>query len=496
MSAAAVPKRCSFAENGPGGRDLQIPAAFLFAERKRTAMRNAPLYDAAAALSSANLVRFDMPGHHGKALPCFSAADWTALDCTEHQSTGNLFSGDDIIEEAERLWARKWNFENCLFLTGGSTEGVHIALHLCCRPGDRILVDRGSHRSLWNGLALLDADPISVPRPWDRERELPGPLNPETVEAVWARYPDARALFVTSPTYYGIESDLSALAETAHRHGGTLIVDAAHGAHYPWIGRRTPGELGADIAVLSAHKTLPAPGQSALLMYSGFSSEQVRRVGRIYGSSSPSYIMMTAMDSVRNWLDHSGAYRDLTERLLPYVRNRLERETVFRIVPADDPARLVLSVKNTGLSGFEILKQLEQQNILIEMADLSHLVLIASCMDTESDFDRLIEALKRIRPASNPAAPELPAPPDLPTRVLPLRQAMFAEKTMREPADCAGRICAEDVTPYPPGIPVLAPGERIEKKHLDYLRKIGYNESIAIVDRDSRRNTNLKSEEF
>ena len=444
-------------------------------------MSGAPLYDHLKKISDSDPLRFDMPGHHGKPIPCFSGSDWTAMDCTEHQSTGDLFKGNDIIEEAEKYWAARWNSDGCLFLTGGSTEGVHIALHLCCQPGDSILVDRGSHRSLWNGLALLDVNPISVPRPWNREKEIADPLDPDTVDHIWSLHPEAKALFVTSPTYYGVDSDLAALAEISHRHHGRLIADCAHGAHYPWINKRTPCEQGADLTVISAHKELPVPGQSALLMYRGFSPDQVRYTGRIYGSSSPGYVMMTAMDQVRCWLDAEEAYSDLINDRIPYFWNRLEQETLFRKTPNDDPARLVISTGSAGYTGFEVQEQLEQRNILIEMADLSHLVLIASCLDTKKDFDRLLLALKQVHPDSARSLPDVPSPPDPPRRIISPRSAMFAPKQKIEQKDSINCISAEDITPYPPGIPIVAPGEVIEKKYLDYLHKIGYNEPVVIV---------------
>ncbi|MCD8144426.1 MAG: aminotransferase class I/II-fold pyridoxal phosphate-dependent enzyme [Oscillospiraceae bacterium] len=438
-------------------------------------MSDTPLYDSLKSLEQRRPLRFDMPSHHGKPLPYFAPADWTALDWTEHNATGDLFTGGDCIEAAEQRWAERWEAEGCLFLTGGSTEGVHTALHLCCKPGDCILADRGSHRSLWNGLALLDVEPVFLPRPWDGEREISGPIDPAAAEALWDEHPEAKALFVTSPTYYGVLSDIPALAAVAHRHGGVLIVDCAHGAHLPWVGLPTPCQQGADLTILSAHKELPAPGQSALLLYRGFSPERVRQAGRIYGSSSPSYVMMAAMDAVRGWLDETGAYAHLTQTVLPPVRRRLERETAFRLTANDDPARLVLSTRGTGCTGFQALERLEQADIFIEMADLTHLVLITSCLDNEADFDRLITALHDLFSPAPLDLPPLPTPPPLPPRVCSLRRALFSPREERSLKDCAGLVSAEQIAPYPPGVPIVLPGEQIEKKHLAYLQKIGYN---------------------
>lgn len=444
-------------------------------------MNDSPLYDSLKSLENHNPLRFDMPGHHGKPLPYFSQSDWTSMDWTEHAITGNLFYGGDVIETAERRWADRWGAEGCLFLTGGTTEGVHIALHLCCNPGDTILIDRGSHRSLWNGLSLLDITPISIPRPWDATKEIAGPMDPAEVEKLWNQHPEAKALFVTSPSFYGITSDLKALADIAHRHGGRLIVDSAHGAHFPWVGLSTPCEQGADVTIISAHKELPVPGQTSLLLYRNFESKNVRYVGSIYGSSSPSYIMMSATDRVRVWLDQSDAYYNLVNNIIPKFKEKLEKTTPFRVIQSDDPARLVLSTKHTGSTGYKILEQLEKEDIYLEMADHSHLVMITSCLDEESDFDRFLNVIRKLYPSEAAELPSLPLPPALPQRVCSLRTAMFSPKEIYPLQDSTGMIAAEDVTPYPPGIPVIAPGERIEKKHLEYLQKIEYNSPITVI---------------
>ncbi len=440
-------------------------------------MSRTPLYTTLQGLR--NTLRFDMPGHHGKPLP-YAPADWSALDWTEHAATGDLFEGADAIEAAEQLWAERWGAEGCLFLTGGSTQGVHVALQLCCRPGDTILADRGSHRSLWNGLALLGVNPVFVTRPWDAERELTAPLSPTEVDALWTAHPEARALFVTSPTYYGIHSDLAALAEVAHRHGGRLVVDCAHGAHLPWIGQATPCQQGADVTIVSAHKTLPVPGQSALLLYRGLDPSQVRGVGSVYGSSSPSYVMMTAMDLVRDWLDSGDRYAAILGEHLPRLRRRLLAETPLRPVENDDPTRLVLSTRGTGLTGFAVLERLEQEGILIEMADLTHLVLITTCMDGQAELDRLLSALRQL-PIGGDTLPTLPHPPELPRRRCSLRQAMFAPTELRSAESCVGAVAAQQLAPYPPGVPIVLPGEEISKKHLVYLEKILYNSTRLLI---------------
>ena len=437
-------------------------------------MEKTPLYDALTAFAAQEPLRMHMPGHKGKPLPGKELAGLPAIDFTELPPTGDLFDGGGAIGEAEQLWADLFSMDSCLFLTGGSTQGVLAALTLACRPGDSILLDRGSHRSAYNALALLDLHPVYLDRPWLAQAGVTGPISPETVEQQLEAHPEIRTLCITSPTYYGVLSDLPALAEVMHRRGGTLVVDGAHGAHLPFLGNC---DLSAgDLLVVSAHKTLPAPGQTALLL-SGetFSHADLRRAASIYGSSSPSYPMMAALDLCRAHLLEGGgaAYRRTAEEVA-----RL-RQCFPALTEQDarlDPTRLVLRAPD----GYTAQAALEKQNVWPEMADGGHVVLIPTCADGPVEFARLEEALRLVELGSCPGYPPPPAPPET---VLTPRQALFAPRRTLPLEQAEGLISAGQVAPYPPGIPVIAPGERIEKKSIAYLKQIGYNtlEDVSVA---------------
>lgn len=432
-----------------------------------------PLLSQLNTLAESAPLRLHMPGHKGQTLP--GLENWAAIDFTELPPTGNLFEEGGTIQAAEALWADKFGAEGCLFLTGGSTLGLHTAIHLCCRPGDKVLTDRASHRALWNALALVDVEPVFLSRLW-LEEEFPGPISPGDVEEMLTAHPEITAVVITSPTYYGVDCDCQAIGEICHRHGARLIVDSAHGAHYPWIGKTSPARW-ADVTCVSAHKTLPAPGQTALLFCNGFTPAQVRRAAMVYSTSSPSYFFMGALDAVRDHLDRAEGYTTLTGTLLPAFSARLNQETRFRRILTDDPARLVISTAQTGYTGFEIGTMLEKQGIYMEMCDRSHLVGILTGEHTEADLTRLFAALKELSdalPARAPLPP-LPPPPELPPRVCSMRQAIFGDTETRPLKDCEGKTAAQQIAPYPPGIPVISPGEKIIKKHLAYLKEIGYN---------------------
>ena len=431
-----------------------------------------PLYDAIRAFSAQGPVRLHIPGHKGKPLPIPELTGAAALDVTELGPTGDLFHGGEPFDSAQRLWAEDFSMDCCQFLTGGSTLGLHTALALCCRPGDRVLIDRGCHRAVYNALALLDLDPVYLPRPWWEEERLTSTISPESVEKALTEHPEIKTVCITSPSYCGLLCDVKEISHMVHRNGGRLIVDGAHGAHLPFLG--VDAFAGADVVVCSAHKTLPALGQSALLLAGErFPHAGLRRAASLYGSSSPSYPMMACLDLCRAWMEEEGAaaYRAAARQVAA-----LRRDYPSVSGPALDPARLVLRAPD----GFAAQAALEGMGVWPEMADAGHVVFIPTCADTEEDFARLRAALDAV--AWGDGAP-LPPPPPPPEAVLTPRQALFSPRISLPLSAAEGRICAQQVAPYPPGVPVFAPGERICKKTIAYLKQIGYNtlEDVEVV---------------
>ncbi len=433
----------------------------------------APLYDGLRALAGQNPLRLDMPGHHGRPLPW--NFPWPSeLDFTENGSTGDLFGTEpDAIREAERLWAERLGFDACLFLTGGSTQGVHTGLALLAGQGSSIALDRGSHRSAYHALALLDLTPHFLPRPWLAGEGVTGPILPETVEGTLKKHQSIKTVCITSPTYYGVLSDIPAIASVCHAHGAKLMVDGAHGAHLPFLGYN--GYQAADVVVMSAHKTLPAPGQTALLFANGFALADLQRWGSVYGTSSPSYVLMSALDAVRDYMEGEGADRcRKTVRLTDALRRRWPSLTEQDGL-ALDPTRLTLHSPN----GFALADALRERGVYCEMADRSHVVCILTCADGQGEFARLEQGLAET--ALTGSAGPCPPPPEPPRAVLTPRQALFAPREQAALTDSAGRVSAGQIAPYPPGVPVIAPGELIEKKHLAYLTEIGYNKKYCDV---------------
>lgn len=425
-----------------------------------------PLYDAIRAYAGQNPARFHMPGHKGSFLPVPELQSIAPLDVTEVEPTGDLFSGGEPFDQAQELWAARFGMEYCLFLTGGSTLGLHAALALFCHPGDQVLIDRGCHRAVYNAMALLDLEPVYLPRPWRAGEGIAGPISPQDVENLLDSHPNIKTVCITSPTYSGVLSDVAELSHLIHARGGKLIVDGAHGAHLPFLG--VDAFSGCDALICSAHKTLPALGQSALLFTNGVDPRRVRQMTSVFGSSSPSYPMMISLDCARDYLEGEGAeeYRRVARRTAA-LRAAFPslQEGELRL----DPTRLTL----TSPDGNALARALEGENIWPEMADSGHVVLILTAQDREEDLNRLEEALERHRDLLG--TPPILPPPPLPQPACSLREALFAPVERLPLENCLGRVAAGQLAPYPPGVPVVAPGEVISEKELAYLKEIGYN---------------------
>lgn len=449
-----------------------------------------PLYDTLRHFANQNPVLLCMPGHKGGEVHPVGST-FTRLDFTELPPTGNLYEPGGPIEAAEQRWAEWWNMDSCLFLTGGSTQGIHAALLCAARPGETVLTDRMSHRSVHSGFALLDLRPRWLERTWLPEAGVAGPLTREQVEQALCTGEKVKTVCITSPTYYGVLSDVPGIARVCHAHGARLLVDAAHGAHLPIF---SPGIYDqADLVVCSAHKTLRAPGQSALLFAGqGITLDQLREASMLVATSSPSYPMMAALDWVRAQYHSRSGLERLTVRYYRQAAQAVEelRRDYPSLTEEDaplDPTRFTLCVED----GFALERALQERNIYPEMADRGHVVCIftdCDCVGNRNYIRRGRESAAQLRKAldelglkgAQRPAGSMPPPPSPGEQAMPPRQAVFGDRERLPLASAAGRIAAEQLAPYPPGVSVIAPGERIGKKALCYLEQIGYNKEAVV----------------
>ncbi len=452
-------------------------------------MNNASLYEALRQEAAKKIIRFHMPGHGGKTPP-FSLEPVYPIDYTEIYNTGNLYEGTAPISYAEEAAASYFGCSSVFLMTGGSTQGLCAALMTAVPAGGSLLLDRNCHRSVLNAMALLNQTPYYLMPDTLEPFGISGQIAPAQAKAGFACHPEAAALLITSPNYYGVCLDIPGLAQICRKLGKTLIVDQAHGAHFPAVGLPSAIAQGADLAIVSAHKTLPCLGQSGFLLSGGrFAPETIRHALSVFGTSSPSYLLMASMDQAIRWLlgDGKAAYQKTAERTAALRQAICERTDFSALSPQAnlvlDPCRLTVCCAGRDITGIALSRILyDRFGIACEMADARNVVAILTAAHTQEELDALLYALEQIRAKISDSKP-LSLPKTLPPSRLTLRQAFFSPIQMRMPKDALGCICARPVTPYPPGVAIICPGEEITAPQIEFLCKSCYNfgEEIAVV---------------
>ena len=450
------------------------------ATRTRGTKEPDSLQQALGAYEDADCARFHMPGHKGRGMGGFWRDGLIKWDVTELSNTDNLHAPTGAILAAERDMAAAYGVRASFFVVNGSTNAVQ-AMILALSDGDRLLLARDCHRCAVSGAALrgIETDYI-LPRR-DAKDALPGMVAADDLERELART-RATAVLITSPNAYGFCADVAALAAVCHRHGALLLVDGAHGAHFPFSDA-LPGGLGghADLFSHSQHKTMDALTQAASLHLGDcrISPDRVRRALAMTETTSPSYLLMASlswavfMAARRDWTGQAERMGSLGERIESLGGLRLPHDPVGNGVFERDVTRLVIDVTGRGLTGYEAQAHLEARGVYIEMADLRRLVLITSPSDDERWYARLLDALESLpfRPPDKQDAADDGAPEEPPERAMPLRAAAFADGEHVPLEASAGRIAAEPAGVYPPGIARLMPGERISESAVAYLQK-------------------------
>ena len=429
-----------------------------------------------------------MPGHKRHAFDHIPG-DIAEIDLTEVEGADDLHDPSGIILEAERFAALQLGADESFFLINGSTAGILAAISACTDKGGRIVMVRNSHKSAYNAVYLRELDPVYI---FPEVMETPcivEAVRPEEVRKALDENPGVQAVFIVSPTYEGRLADIAAIADIVHERGIPLIVDEAHGAHLSFDEGNPSDAIrrGADIAVQSVHKTLPAPTQTAILSVKGglVDRKKLRRFLSVYQSSSPSYPLMSMIDGCIRYMadnrDLVPAFKDNFEKLL----KRLEvcDKLIFRPFAEElrsrraDYGKLLICTDALGISGVRLAQLLrEKYGIETEMTCPGYILAMFTVCDDEEGFERVADALIQLDldPEICEKAEKAPLGtglPRLPERVMLPSKAADSESEEIPLSASEGRICTGMVFIYPPGTPVLAPGERIEKEHTEYILK-------------------------
>ena len=439
-----------------------------------------PIYDMLRA--AADRGSFHMPGHKGR--NPFGTADLYALDTTELPLTDDLYAPERGIAQAQRLYAEAAGAAETLFLTNGSTSGIHVMTQLYCREGDTILLPRNAHMSAVNGCVMGGVKVRWLPVSMTANGLCY--LQENDVIAALDAHPEARAVFLARPDYYGCCLPLERIVAAAHARNIRVVVDEAHGAHFPWMaGVKSAGACGADAWVQSVHKTLSGlTGAAALHLRSAADHPRALRLLRREQTSSPSFVSLMSIDDARAFMAAEGRERlaavagavEEARRLLPSLGYR-DAHALWRDTGLDfDPTRLVIDAPQGGPALAEALRR---RGVDVEMHDLRRVVFIITAMDGPEDVGRLLSVLREI-PPEEAAIPALPMLTAIPRRAMEVRQAAMADCENVPLAACAGRIAAASAGLYPPGVPLVCPGEIIPADVIDRLMNAKNQERFGV----------------
>lgn len=450
-----------------------------------------PIFSFLQNYSKRDITPFFVPGHkHGRGLREFSdfvGPEVLAIDITSLPESDNLANPIGIIRESQELLADAFGAEKAYFLVNGTSEGVQVMIRSAIKPGEQIIIPRNAHKSTVGGLILSGAVPVYVYPEVEPELGITTVVSSATIKAAFKQHPFAKAVFAINPTYYGMVSDLKTIVRTAHREGAVVLVDEAHGAHmgfhddFPLTGM----EVGADMSAASLHKTGGSMTQSSVLLLRGnrISQENVQQNLNLTRTTSPSYVLLASMDIARKQLALYGdELLDETLELAKYARREINEigglyafdsglEGKYGIYDMDE-TKLAVYIGRLGISGFAVERDLMTKfGIGIEMADLNNILALITIGDTKESVDRLINALKElVKEYGIHDAKPLIQFPDMPDLIVSPREAFYGTKKTVHLEHAAGEISGEMLMAYPPGIPLICPGERITSEIVDYVK--------------------------
>ena len=453
------------------------------------AQKRAPIYEALEAFRRKRIVPFDVPGHkRGRGNPELRellGERCVSLDVNSMKPLDNLCHPVSVIKEAEELAAEAFRADHAFFMVGGTTSSVQSMVLSACKAGDKIILPRNVHKSVINALVLCGATPVYVNPEVDKKLGISLGMELPEVERAVKENPDATCILVNNPTYYGICSDLRSIVKLAHDHGMLALVDEAHGTHL-YFGEDLPVcamDAGADMASVSMHKSGGSLTQSSLLLTSkNVSWEYVSQIINLMQTTSASYLLLSSLDISRRNLALRGkeSFRKVRE-MAEYAREEINsiggyyaygREMVNGGSIYDfDVTKLSVYTRDIGLAGIEVYDLLrDEYDIQIEFGDISNILAYISIGDRIQDIERLVGALADIKRLYSKDSSQMLATEYIAPKVLTTPQkAFYAPKVSLPIRETAGKICSELVMCYPPGIPILAPGELITEEIIEYI---------------------------
>ena len=448
----------------------------------------APIYEALEAFQKMRVVPFDVPGHkRGRGNPELTkllGETCMRLDVNSMKPLDNLCHPVSVIADAEQLAAEAFGAAHAFLMVGGTTSAVQSMVLTAVKRGEKIILPRNVHRSVMGAMVLGGAVPVYVNPAGDKRLGIPLGMRVEDVRRAIKENPDAKAVFVNNPTYYGICSDLRSIVKLAHEHGMLCLADEAHGTHF-YFGENMPVSAmaaGADMAAVSMHKSGGSLTQSSILLTGpGMSAGYVRQIINLTQTTSGSYLLLSSLDISRRNLALRGreAFKQVVE-LAEYARTEINRIGGYayskELVNGDsiydfDVTKLSIHTRDIGLAGIEVYDLLrDEYDIQAEFGDLGNILAYLSIGDRQREVERLVSALAEIkRRFSRDKSTLMDFDYIDPIVAMSPQEAFYGEKESLPIRETAGRVCSEFVMCYPPGIPILTPGEQITEEIIDYI---------------------------
>ncbi|MBQ9483589.1 MAG: aminotransferase class V-fold PLP-dependent enzyme [Ruminiclostridium sp.] len=451
--------------------------------------RSAPVYEALERFRKQRVVPFDVPGHkRGRGNPelvRLLGEQCVSLDVNSMKPLDNLCHPVSVIYDAEQLAADAFGAAHAYFMVGGTTSAVQSMILTACKAGDKIILPRNVHKSVINALVLCGAEPVYVNPDVDNHIGIALGMETSLVEKAMNDNPDAVAVLVNNPTYYGICSDIRSIVRLAHERGMLVLADEAHGTHL-YFHEKLPVsamEAGADMAAVSMHKSGGSLTQSSLLLLNtGVNTRYVEQIINLTQTTSASYLLLSSLDiSRRNLALRGHESFEKVSSMAEYARSEINSIGGYYAYGRDivnggsiydfDVTKLSVYTRDMGLTGIEVYDLLrDEYDIQIEFGDIGNILAYISIGDRIQDIERLVGALEDIKRLYSRTSSKLHnAEYITPIVAATPQKAFYSDKELIPIRETAGRICGEFVMCYPPGIPILAPGEQITEEIISYI---------------------------
>lgn len=453
-----------------------------------------PLFSGLLAHAKKDPVQFHIPGHKKGAgidpeFREYIGDNALAIDLINIGPLDDLHQPKGIIKEAQDLAAEAFGADRTFFSVQGTSGAIMTMVMAVCGPGDKIIVPRNVHKSVMSAIVFSGATPIFIHPEIDENLGISHGITTESVSKALELHPDAKGVLVINPTYFGISADLKKIVEIAHSYNVPVLVDEAHGVHIHFHDELplSAMQAGADLAATSVHKLGGSMTQSSILNMKGnlVSAKRVQSILSMLTTTSTSYLLLASLDVARKRLATEG--KELIQKTIDLAQsirrriNEIDRlycvgEEILETKAAHDydPTKLIISVKELGMNGFDVENWLrEHHNIEVEMSDLYNILCIVTPGDTEREADILVSALAELANERKGSTEKLETQvllPDIPVLSLTPRDAFYADTELVPFDESEGRIIAEFIMVYPPGIPIFIPGEIITKENLRYIK--------------------------